>query len=327
MADKKRPFLAPRIYGGKKSEDVIDFFIHFERVSNANLWDEKDKLLYLPFYLEGSPLKYLDMIQLSLTEANRWDYKNVRSELEKYYQPIHMDRYEMELTNIRMKPCEAAREYMAQVLGLCSKVDPHMSEGRKIKYVLKGLLPHIQDRVIMLPNESIDELERNLQRFEFSQYIVEDRVGLGKASIVQRDSYDHHIMQISRNVDKLIAEKELAGRRFNDSNTSGNENNRSYGNKFNNGIEKGQRFNRNRYEGNRFEGNRVEGNRYEGNRFEGNRFEGNRFEGNRFDRRNRNDREGDIHHKENIKFQKRWCAICETTTHTTAECRFNLRNK
>lgn len=215
MADRKRPFFTPQSFSAAPHENISEFIQNYKRVAKANSWDNDDCLMYLPFYLKGSAAQYFETISESLQKQNTLNFENVTNALLGYFEPIaSLEKIEIELMNRKMSPRETIQNYMAHILFLCQKYDSEMSEKRKIRYILRGLLPHILDKIIMLKNDTMAELENNIQKFELSQFITDDRVGLlphssnESKNMLGLSQHEERINNLSNRLEKLIKKSE-----------------------------------------------------------------------------------------------------------------------
>ncbi|XP_039297287.1 probable serine/threonine-protein kinase DDB_G0276461 [Nilaparvata lugens] len=179
----KRPFAKPESYGGTKSEDFNEWLKTFNRAAKINKWDEDDKILYLPLYLKKTALAIFDIFSDKNENATFLDaVGHLKSKL---VDPVHEETTRQKLENRNKLPTETYTEYTADIIKLCHILEPQMSEKRIVGYVLRGLDVGALQHVAFMDNASVEDLEKNLAKYERSRFLLDKKLGMHNASIEQ----------------------------------------------------------------------------------------------------------------------------------------------
>lgn len=126
----------PPIFSGTDDHDVDDWLSSYERVSRNNKWDDITKLTTVPFYLTGIAHLWFRNHE---SEVPSWTvFKTKFSEV--FGRPaVQKLRAEQRLQSRSQQPGETFTSYIEDVIDLCKRVDVSMTEGNKIKHILKGI--------------------------------------------------------------------------------------------------------------------------------------------------------------------------------------------
>lgn len=169
MAEVRTPVITPNKFRGTAEENVEEYLAQFERASKANGWDANKKLVIIPCYLEGAALRWYENAESRLGAELTWD--QVKGGLTSTFQSIAYDeQLEFKLRMRMQRDEETVESYVQDVLYLCAKVDPLMTERSKIKYVLRGLKPSMIEKVMPMNNESLETLMKNLRTIQTARY-------------------------------------------------------------------------------------------------------------------------------------------------------------
>lgn len=157
----------PPIFSGTAEHDVEAWLSSYERVSAHNKWDDQAKLSYVSFYLADVAKLWFFNHE---SDFSSWSaFKTLFAEV--FDRPaVRKLRAEQRLRQRAQQPGETFTSYIEDVLDLCKRVNPTMSEDDKIKHILKGiedgafqmLLAKSPTSVSVLTNlcQSFDELRR-----------------------------------------------------------------------------------------------------------------------------------------------------------------------
>lgn len=126
------------MFSGTSTDDVNDWLVHYERVSRHNLWDNTIKLANVVFFLHETALRWFDNHQ---EEIISWDtfrtaLGNVFGNAERKKQHVH-ERLSQQFQAAN----ETSTAYIEDILHLCRRVNPHMSEENRLRHLFKGI-PH-----------------------------------------------------------------------------------------------------------------------------------------------------------------------------------------
>lgn len=126
----------PPIFSGSDEYDVEDWLSVYERVSAHNKWDDADKLSYANFYLTGVASVWYHNHE---SDFRAWsDFKARITQV--FGRPaVRKLRAEERLRSRSQQPGENFTKYIEDVVDLCKRVDPSMTESDKIRHIMKGI--------------------------------------------------------------------------------------------------------------------------------------------------------------------------------------------
>ena len=133
----------PPVFQGTSAEDVVDWWGWYQQVSVFNHWTPIQQLRNFGMYLSGIARKwFLSLNPMPLT------IENMRDELfAMFKKPDYVYDLKRQLSARFQRIDEPVSEYFCDVIYLCSKVDPNMTDEMKIEHLLRGLKPLLLDRV------------------------------------------------------------------------------------------------------------------------------------------------------------------------------------
>lgn len=133
----------PPVFQGTSAEDVVDWWGWYQQVSVCNHWTPVQQLRNFGMYLSGIARKwFLSLNPMPLT------IENMRDELfAMFKKPDYVHDLKRQLSARIQRIDEPVSEYFCDVIYLCSKIDPNMTDEMKIEHLLRGLKPLLLDRV------------------------------------------------------------------------------------------------------------------------------------------------------------------------------------
>jgi hypothetical protein len=150
----------PPIFRGLPHEEVMEWSYQFQRVSAFNQWGPDQQLRHIEFSLEGVAARWfsglrprpetIDGMMGALQAAFR--HHNYALELES------------QLRSRKMGADEPVMSYCYEIIYLCSKVDPAMTEERKVQFIFQNMEPTLMQKVFpQMDQMDTIELFRRLQ--------------------------------------------------------------------------------------------------------------------------------------------------------------------
>ena len=148
-----KKFERPPNFGGTTDEDVIEFIRRYEKVARYNGWSPKDHHENLEMYLRASVEKWWRCLDPPTTDwedttadvvtngvTSSVTTKGSRSRLiEAFKQGNYAHFVENKLRGRQQQATESATDYAYDVIALCKALDPTMSEGTKVNFLMGGL--------------------------------------------------------------------------------------------------------------------------------------------------------------------------------------------
>lgn len=153
----------PPIFTGCPDSDVEDWLKNYERVSQHNGWDDSFKLANVVFALKDTSLRWFDNHEEAI---NSWDgFKTAFAEA--FGQPEHHKlKARDELLRRYQLTTETSTAYIEDVLRLCRRVDPHMSEDDQIRHLFKGLSQQLFSIVAPKSPQTVVQLVSECRKYE-----------------------------------------------------------------------------------------------------------------------------------------------------------------
>ncbi|EFX63978.1 hypothetical protein DAPPUDRAFT_118647, partial [Daphnia pulex] len=152
----------PPIFRGLPHEDVVEWIHQFQRVSAFNQWGpvQQQQLRHIEFSLEGVAATWLSGLQ-----PRPQTYDGMIAALQEAFRHHN---YAMELESRlrarKQKPDEPVMSYCYDMIYLCSRVDPGMTEERKLQFIFQNMEPALMQRVFpQMDQLTTNELFRRLQ--------------------------------------------------------------------------------------------------------------------------------------------------------------------
>lgn len=153
----------PAFFSGTDDHDVEDWLSSFERVSAHNKWDDATKLRNVLFYLTDV--------------ANLW-FRNHESDFatwttfktsfaEVFGRPaVRKLRAEQRLRGRAQQQGENFTSYIEDVIDLCKRVNPSMTEQDRIKHIMKGIDDDAFQMLLAKDPRTVSELVSLCQSFD-----------------------------------------------------------------------------------------------------------------------------------------------------------------
>lgn len=175
MTENRGLAIVPGRFRGGIEESVEEYLIQFERIARANGWNENKKKVILPCYLEGAALKYYENLERTVGEEITW--AQIKNGLKVTFQGIAQEEQLEVKLRLRMQgEMEPVEAYVQDVLNLCHKIDNEMVERSQIKHVLRGLKPSLLEKVMLMENNTLENLIMNIRKIETARYMAGQRV-------------------------------------------------------------------------------------------------------------------------------------------------------
>lgn len=175
MAEARGLGITPPKFRGSLEENVEEYLQSFERIAKANAWTAEKKLVILPCYLECAALKWYENLERAEGDVLTW--ATVKDKMKSAFQSIAWEEQMEYKLRMRMQgEDEQVESYIQDVLNLCSKLDEGMSERCKIKHVLRGLKPSLLEKVMIMENDTLDNLLSNIRKVQTARYMAGQRV-------------------------------------------------------------------------------------------------------------------------------------------------------
>jgi hypothetical protein len=154
-------------FTGNNDRDIDLFFTQYLRACRVNGWNTPElKARYIPCYLSGAALIALENLESTNPTPT---FAEIRTHLEDAFKPkIPVDRAEFKLRTRVQLPNESVENYYQDVMRLCRQVSATMEEKDKARHVLHGLSRKLIKNVMLLKNDTPQEVLENARKVEIA---------------------------------------------------------------------------------------------------------------------------------------------------------------
>lgn len=200
---EKFPFCKPDKFSGAIHESIDTFINKYNRASIINSWSSEQKKLFLAIYLTETALKFYENFELNYPEAN---WQQIEDALRLEFEPTaqkHMLRIMLEKR--KQLHDESVISYINDTENMCHKIDPNMNQFELVHTIMKGLKPEIARYVGILDNNNIQDLKRNIRKYESVEFMINGRITQSPDEI-RNNITREHINSIDDN--KIIKQME-----------------------------------------------------------------------------------------------------------------------
>lgn len=156
----------PLTFSGEPSQDVEDWLTGFERVSEHNGWDETLKLANVVFCLAATARTWFDN-----HEAEMQSWQAFRSAISSTFCAAENPKRlaaEKLATRAQLEG-EGFTAYIEDVLWLCRKADPIMSEAEKLSHLMKGVAEDAFQLLVLKSPSTVTDFTEACKKLEEAQ--------------------------------------------------------------------------------------------------------------------------------------------------------------
>lgn len=160
----------PGQFTGKSEEDIEEFLTRYSRACRVNNWNtDEEKAQFLPIFLTGAAVIWLDNFEATNNEDCK-KFSTLKPHLKAAFEPrIPTDRAEFKLRTRTQGKDESLESYYQDVLRLCRQVNEQMADADKARHLLHGLSRDIIKDVMLLKNDTAQEVLQNARKVEIAR--------------------------------------------------------------------------------------------------------------------------------------------------------------
>ena len=164
--------VTPNIYDG--AEDIDEYLDHFQYIAKCNNWSDRMQLNRLPIYLKGTAeLWFRDF---SRTSGENLTITQVCDGLREAFRQKNYRSINQNLLTYRYQGLtEPVHKYFYDIVRLCNRVNPSMSEEEKITHILRGLKSSILEKALILEPKNCKDLLNKVRSIEEAEYLSQVR--------------------------------------------------------------------------------------------------------------------------------------------------------
>ena len=165
----------PQVFRNDSDQNAYSWIQRFEGLCAANNWNtDTEKIKHFNAYLDLTPLSWFKNSNFD-PQVTTWP--TVRDAFLKNFDmtSTNLLNLELQLQRREMKLNESPVNYYQDVLQLCRRIDPNMTEQKKLKELLKGLRPVEAQLVCLLQPANTNEFWEKLQLVTQSLSLAQQR--------------------------------------------------------------------------------------------------------------------------------------------------------
>ncbi|XP_035205337.1 uncharacterized protein LOC118180343 [Stegodyphus dumicola] len=154
---------SPCIFSRDSQEDTNRWLKDFDRIANYNHWDDQMCLANVIFYLGGTARQWFDNNEDTFTSWTvfKTALKNT------FFRAADVKRQaERVLLTCAQQIDETSEAYIQDVLALCRKVKPSMSDDEKLAHLMKGIAEDFYQVLSSQDYGSVDAFVKRCRHIE-----------------------------------------------------------------------------------------------------------------------------------------------------------------
>ncbi|KZR96541.1 Uncharacterized protein APZ42_009062, partial [Daphnia magna] len=167
-------FQSPPTFGGKDGKDVVQWMQRYKRIGRYNRWGDEELRDHVELSLSGAAQKWYSCKEAAGQLAAEWEdvagpliVPGVKTQLLEQFKPVNQNRFnEAKLRERKQGIEESTIEYFYDILDLCRRVDPNMSEATKLAPLWRGIKPSLLEKLWSLKPNSCDEFLQEIKRYQ-----------------------------------------------------------------------------------------------------------------------------------------------------------------
>ncbi|GBL84052.1 hypothetical protein AVEN_209118-1 [Araneus ventricosus] len=153
----------PCIFLGDDQQDANNWLKDFQRIATYNHWDDQMCLANVIFYLAGTARQWFDNNEDTFT--NFTTFKNSLSNAFCRTEDFRRQAERLLLTRTQQIG-ETSESYIQDVLSLCRKANPSMSEDEKVAHLMKGIAEDLYQTLLVQDFRRVDEFIKRCREIE-----------------------------------------------------------------------------------------------------------------------------------------------------------------
>ena len=166
----------PPVYTGSKTSDPYDFMNAYIRAGESNFWGPYFLVKQFPTFLRDKGLAWYESRTAERQRAGLgpWTWQELKSEFLNSNGPIEarQDQLEWKLMTIKQSSDETCSEFLIKIDNLCNRLDPKMSDKKRIKFCIRGLKKDALRAVNMHNPSTYSQLTELLTKYDETNIII-----------------------------------------------------------------------------------------------------------------------------------------------------------
>ncbi|GBN63768.1 hypothetical protein AVEN_139494-1 [Araneus ventricosus] len=153
----------PCIFSGDDQQDANKWLEDFQRIATYNHWDDQMCMANVIFYLAGTARQWFNN-----NEGTFSNFTTFRNSLNNAFcrrDDIRRQAERLLLTRAQQIG-ETSESYIQNVLSLCQKANPSMSEDEKVAHLMKGIAEDLYQTLLFQDFITVDEFVKRCREIE-----------------------------------------------------------------------------------------------------------------------------------------------------------------
>ena len=172
----------PPIFKGEEGEDALSWLERYETIGTYNGWGNEELRNNFQMCIDGNALKWYRCTNLPAlwrdTPANN-DVPmlpGLRTQFLQEFLQENFKFYQEEKLRSRMQGInESTTSYYYDVINLCRRVDPNMSENNKVAALYRGLKPSLMEKMYPLSIQTSAEFLAKAKIYAEAEMLMANR--------------------------------------------------------------------------------------------------------------------------------------------------------
>lgn len=201
------PLISAGSFSGLPSENCNDFIDKYQLASESNKWQPQTKLTLFQTHLQGTALSWFKHYKSKQPNQTIDNWETLKRDFIEAFTPLAQSQnLQLILERKFQGEDEPSQNYFLDVIMICRRYQPDITDQQIIQYVLQGLKPVVSDRVLTMKNDTLTNLEANLKEAEL--YVMaqqRNRYRYANQQKIQESSSSQLINQLQAEVQNLTS--------------------------------------------------------------------------------------------------------------------------
>lgn len=174
--------IQPRRFSGESHECSKEFLDLFEEACSCNNWGDPLKALQFPNYLSHCAGQWWRAFKNARTRAAVLagtpllppTWTEIKTAFLAAFASVgDLVNAELKLDSRKQRVDETPEQYIFDIISLCDRVDPNMSEDRRVRFVLRNLREFYLTKIMPMNPSTVEEVLTHMRRISEMKRMTE----------------------------------------------------------------------------------------------------------------------------------------------------------